>query len=1049
MATSPLAARTEKVLYEFDAFRVDPVRRRLLRAGEQVPLTPKAFSILMVLLESRGEVVEKEALIRRVWPDTYVTEANLTQNVSALRKALGERANDHRYVVTVPGLGYSFVAEVLEIPRESSGEIPVAVTEPSGAAVPVSAPAEPAADLAPAAEEREVPRPEAPPPARASPWHGGRRKLLLAGLALGLLLAVVGIGLVLVQRRLPPAERARGPSGAGRPAVMRPAVAVLSLRNLSADRKRGWLSIALTEMLITELSVGSNVRVISGEEIARMRDTLALPYVEELGTANLRRLHDLLGTDLVVTGSYLALGDAPASQIRIDLRVLTAPEGETFASLAEVGTEENLFDLISALGRRLRRTLDWRDLSPAEAKAVQALQPGNSTAARLHAQGLARLRAFDSRGARDLLRQAVAADPGSAKIRSDLSLAWMGLGHDAKAREEAARAVELASALPQAERLAIEARLVEAKKDWRRASEIYRSLWTFYPDHLEYGLRLANALSAAGRGDEALATVTELRKLSPPAGEDPRIDLAEAQVAKRMANLSLQLRAAESAATKGRRSGESQVLAEALMLRGDGLLLGGRPQDAIPLYEEARGLYARSGDPSALAVLLTHFGVALHEQGDLAAAETMYQDSLTTLSRIGSVQGVATLLANLGALYKDRGDMPRAQEMLEKALVSYTESGDRVLGARTLNTLGTVLAARGDLAGARRRFEQTLAIARQTGNRIDEARALRGLGTDLALQDSLQEALRLHDQAYGLARQVGDPVRGASMLAAAAEDLMRLGNLLEARRRLTQALDMKRRGHDKIGTAEVLGLLARLQYRLGDLDAAASLSREQLALAREIGSRSLAGWALRDLGRWSFEAGDLAGARRQVEEAVRHHDDGGETLAAAAARLENARLAWLAGSSRDASRVAAEVADWYGQKGMSGHRARALALLSRALLAEGRTAEARQAAMGAHAISERSEDLQLQLEVLMAMAPAGVASGEGAAALGGLHRAIAEAARIGDVAAGLEARLLLGELQLQAGDPIAGRATLAEVRRDARARGFKGMARRASEARVL
>src|SRR5947209_16886959 len=88
---STVETRTERSLYEFGGFRVDPVRRRLLRGGEQVPLTPKAFSILLLLLERRGGVVEKEDLIQKVWPDTYVTEANLTQNVSSLRKALGER----------------------------------------------------------------------------------------------------------------------------------------------------------------------------------------------------------------------------------------------------------------------------------------------------------------------------------------------------------------------------------------------------------------------------------------------------------------------------------------------------------------------------------------------------------------------------------------------------------------------------------------------------------------------------------------------------------------------------------------------------------------------------------------------------------------------------------------------------------------------------------------------------------------------------------------------------------------------------------------------
>jgi DNA-binding winged helix-turn-helix (wHTH) protein len=199
MTKSPLAAPTEKYLYEFDAFRVDPVRRRLLRAGEQVPLTPKAFSILMVLLENRGEVVEKEELIRRVWADAFVTEANLTQNVSSLRKALGERANDHRFVVTVPGRGYSFVSEVLEVPREGTGDFPLAgsmltpVPEapPALSAVPPLPGDSGAFQLPPAA----APVSASVPPLPAVPRVQGRRRFLLAGLVIGFLAALIAAGL--------------------------------------------------------------------------------------------------------------------------------------------------------------------------------------------------------------------------------------------------------------------------------------------------------------------------------------------------------------------------------------------------------------------------------------------------------------------------------------------------------------------------------------------------------------------------------------------------------------------------------------------------------------------------------------------------------------------------------------------------------------------------------------------------------------------------------------------------------------------------------------
>ena len=81
----------DRRLYHFDEFVVDPLRRLLLHHGEPVPVTPKAFSLLLVLLERSGDVVTKPEILEQVWPDAFVTEANLTQNVSFLRRALGDR----------------------------------------------------------------------------------------------------------------------------------------------------------------------------------------------------------------------------------------------------------------------------------------------------------------------------------------------------------------------------------------------------------------------------------------------------------------------------------------------------------------------------------------------------------------------------------------------------------------------------------------------------------------------------------------------------------------------------------------------------------------------------------------------------------------------------------------------------------------------------------------------------------------------------------------------------------------------------------------------
>ncbi len=105
-------------IYEFGPFRVDVLRRLLLREGKQVRLPAKAFEILLVLLEGKGRLIEKDELMRKVWHDAVVEENNLTVNISALRKSLTESPGEHRYVVTVPGRGYQFVADV----RQHGGE---------------------------------------------------------------------------------------------------------------------------------------------------------------------------------------------------------------------------------------------------------------------------------------------------------------------------------------------------------------------------------------------------------------------------------------------------------------------------------------------------------------------------------------------------------------------------------------------------------------------------------------------------------------------------------------------------------------------------------------------------------------------------------------------------------------------------------------------------------------------------------------------------------------------------------------------------------------
>jgi DNA-binding winged helix-turn-helix (wHTH) protein len=113
--------------YTFDRFRVDIVKRLLLRDGAVIPLTPKAFEILVLLLQRRDGVVEKDEILREIWHDTVVEENNLARNISTLRKVLDDTPGQNRFIVTIPGRGYQFVGDV----EESGAPQPNAPTAPS------------------------------------------------------------------------------------------------------------------------------------------------------------------------------------------------------------------------------------------------------------------------------------------------------------------------------------------------------------------------------------------------------------------------------------------------------------------------------------------------------------------------------------------------------------------------------------------------------------------------------------------------------------------------------------------------------------------------------------------------------------------------------------------------------------------------------------------------------------------------------------------------------------------------------------------------------
>ena len=313
-------------------------------------------------------------------------------------------------------------------------------------------------------------------------------------------------------------------------------------------------------MLGSELAAGEQVRVIAGENVARVKAELSITEIDRAEPEMLKRLGGRLGAPLLVLGSYVVLQGDTDRQIRLDLRLLDAASGEAIALVSETGWEGQLFDLVSRSGTLLREKLGMQGPSNTDAEQVRAAFPSRPEAAKLYAEGLSRLRGLHVSGARELLEAAVAADPEYPLAHAALAQALSTLGYVERARREARRALDLSGGLARAERLLIEGRYHELCGETDLAIDIYAALVRFFPDNLDFGLDLARVQAIAGKRD-ALDTLEELRRLPPPFCDDPRIDLEEARAAGTLALLDRMRDAAARAVAKGRALGARYVVA--------------------------------------------------------------------------------------------------------------------------------------------------------------------------------------------------------------------------------------------------------------------------------------------------------------------------------------------------------------------------------------------------------------------------------------------------------------------------------------------------------
>jgi eukaryotic-like serine/threonine-protein kinase len=860
--------QTARHFYEFGPFRIDISEKLLFREQTPIALTPKAFDTLLALVESPGHILEKDELMKRVWPDTVVEENNLTQNISALRKALGRNSGENALIETIPRRGYRFAAAV----QERWEEIPPPVLR------------EPAASTVPEREESKRPHRTA--------W-----------VLLGAIVAVTVMGVVIYSvynwRRSSHRSTSLSPvTVGGRP---RPSVAVLDLRNLTPQPGAVWLSTALPEMLTSELAAGEQLRAVPGENIARMK--LSFPPAQRDGLAQdtLGRIRAVLGADYVVLGSYAEQsGRDGDGQIRLDLRLQDARGGDTLTAFAETGTERDLFDLVSRAGARLRQALGVGGLPARDADEVRAELPSSPAVAKLYADGLGKLRNLDAVNARAMLERAVAADPQFPLAHSALAAALSNLGYDVRARDEAKKAFELSGGLSRQTRLVIEGRYLRLAGQWDQAFTVYQTLFSLFPDNVDYGIGLLATQMSTGRNDDVLSTLASLRRLPPPVGDDPRIDLAEADWAELTSDFRREQAAAERAENRGQLLGASFVVARAQLTAGTALRKLGQPDRALATLAAAQRLFASNGDLEGVASAIEEIADVMAEQGQLSEAQKEYEQALDTRRATGDEAGVAASLNDLARMRWRQADLDDARQMFEQALATYRQIGDDQGAAKALDNIANVLYDQGDLAAARRIYDESAAKYDQVADHEGVAHELINIALVLSNQGSLAEARGKYEQAAKTCRDLEIKHQLADALAGLGDVALAQGNLADARNEYEQALTIRRDLGEKGGVGESemdLASLALEEGRAADAQKALPAAIEEARLEGQADDEAY-GEAI--LARALLEQGKIQEADKAAGQAVSSAKKSQVRVMGLIAAIVSARVS---AASRDAQRL--------------------------------------------------------------------------------------------------------------------------------------------------
>ncbi len=820
-----------------------------------------------------------------------------------------------------------------------------------------------------------------------------RRQPRLSGLAAGLVILSVlgGIGI----QRLRTGNPAKPPGNPIAATKTRKSVAVLGFRNLLPDGN-DWISPALIEMLRSELAAGDHLRLIGSERITRVKLERDWKDSDEPPESAVDQIRAELGADFLVYGGFTIIKSRAGNQLRLDARVRETAT-DRVVTVIESGTEEQLFALVNRIGLRLREKLDLGPLTPAETAALRATLPANQEAARLYAEGLVKLRQFDPLAARDLLEKAIAADPDYPLSHAALAETWTGLGYDANALAEGKKAYETATKLSREESLNVEARFHEAAKNWAKATEIYRTLALFYPDDIEYGLRLVSAQTAAG-GKDAYDTIGKLRALPDSVRDDALIDLAEARAAEALRDFKREIEAGGRASAAGAKRGAGLLVARAKMAQGWGETQIGEVRSGIELLKESRAAFHLLGDRDGQAEATLKIGLAFALLGENENAGKNQNESLEMFRAIGNKRGQARALVAIGNGYYSTAKYLDARKVQEAALAIFREVGNRNGEAVILNNLGNTLREFEDIEGARKNYNAALVIFRDIGNRSGEATALDGLSSLLSDSGKFTEAARAFGESTEVKRALGDQEGVTNSL-------------------INQGYDLE---------------------RTGDLAGALKVFEEGLKTARQIENKSRIGIALYRLANLRFISGDFAGAETNFQEALRMFRETGEKNWLAGTNQAYGRLLGETGRAPEGEKLVREALAEFEAEKVPEQQASATTTLARILLRQGKTGPARATLNRARLLKQKAIPPYygiIEAELLES-------EGKYAEALKVL-RAVKPQLAEGEFQYRLEADLVEAEIRVKIEKPADSAPFFAPVLKEATDKGYGWFARRA------